>query len=67
MITVCYKCDRRTPTCHVDCETYINAKEKHDAEREDILKRYHVQAALTEHEFNTFRKIKKGRNHSQKI
>ena len=39
-ITCCNGCvpPKRTPTCHATCPEYIEAKAKHDAERELINK-----------------------------
>ncbi len=35
MIRCCYKCERRYVGCHAECPEYIEAKEKHDALRDE--------------------------------
>lgn len=48
MITCCNGCKppERNAYCHTYCEKYIKAKEKHDLERDAILKKKDVQARL---------------------
>ena len=38
MISVCFECTDRTETCHGSCEKYLEARQKHIAEKAAITK-----------------------------
>lgn len=59
MITCCKTCKNHAIGCHATCETYINEKEIHEKEREELRNRRAHQSIYLEYAQENHRKVER--------